>query len=116
MDVNVCVLGKTAVPDRVKMKVPMKKAALWEKLGETEVRSIDDCKVSDAETGIEAVDRFLRSIDLYRVDIFELNTFARKLEAMRNQGLEDYCSRLEREQPDSLEQAVYSMDTGGAAT
>ena len=26
MDVNVCVLGKTAVPDRVKMKFPMKKA------------------------------------------------------------------------------------------
>ena len=51
MDVNICVLGKTAVPDRVKLKFPMKKAALWEKLWETEAKSIDDCRVSDAETG-----------------------------------------------------------------
>lgn len=111
MDVNVCVLGRTAVPDRVKMKFPMKKAALWEKLWETEAKSIDDCKVSDAETGIEAVDRFLRGIDLYRVDIFELNTFARKLESMQKRELADYCGRLEQERPDSLETAIYSMDT-----
>ena len=116
MDVNVCVLGRTAVPDRVKMKFPMKKAALWEKLWETEAKSIDDCKVSDAETGIAAVDRFLRSIDLYRVNIFELNTFARKLESMQKRELEDYCGRLEQEHPDSLETAIYSLDTGGAGT
>ena len=116
MDVNVCVLGRTAVPDRVKMKFPMKKAALWEKLWETEAKSIDDCKVSDAETGIAAVDRFLRSIDLYSVDIFELNTFARKLESMQKRELEDYCGRLEQEHPDSLETAIYSLDTGGAGT
>lgn len=116
MDVNVCVLGRTTVPDRVKMRFPMKKAALWEKLWETKAKSINDCRVSDAETGIEAVDRFLRSIDLYRVDIFELNTFARKLEAMQKRELEDYCGRLEQERPDSLETAICSLDTGGVAT
>ena len=116
MDVNVCVLGKTAVPDRVEMKFPVKKADIWQKLWETEAKSIDDCRVSDAETGIAAMDRFLRGIDLYRVDIFELDTFARKLEAMRQRELEDYCSRLERERPTSLKQAVYGTDTGVAVT
>lgn len=112
MDVNVCVLGKTAVPDRVKMEFPMKKAVLWEKLWETKAKSIDDCRVSDAETGIDAVDRFLRSIDLYRVDIFELNTFARKIEAMQKKERENDCGRLERERP----AAVHRIDTGGMTT
>lgn len=116
MNVNVCVLGKTAVPDRVKMKFPVKKADLWQELWETKAASLDGCRVSDAETGIATVDRFLKSIDLYRVDIFELNTFARKLEAMRKQDLADYCGRLEQERPESLKQAVYSMDTGGVST
>ena len=116
MDVNLCVWNRTEAPDFVKMKLPVKKAALWEKLWETEAESISDCKVSDAETGIAAVDRFLRSIDLYRVDIFELNTFARKLESMQKRELEDYCGRLEQERPDSLETAIYSMDTEATVT
>ena len=53
---------------------------------------------------------------MYRVDIFELNTFARKLESMQKRELEDYCGRLEQEHPDSLETAIYSLDTGGAGT
>lgn len=111
MNVNLYVWNRTEVPDLVKMKLPLKKAVLWERLWETKVENLNDCKVSDAETGIDAVDSFLSGIDLYRVDIFELNAFARKLESMQKRELEDYCSRLEREHPDSLEKAIYSMDT-----
>ena len=73
---------------------------------------MDQRRVSNAETGIEAVERFLRSIDLYRVDIFELNTFARKIEAMQKRERENDCGRLERGCP----AAVHRIDTEGAAT
>ena len=111
MDVNLCVMDRAARQGKVSIRPPAEKNTLWQKLWETKAKSIDDCKVSDAETGIEAVDRFLRGIDLYRVDIFELNTFARKLESMQKRELADYCGRLEQERPDSLETAIYSMDT-----
>lgn len=108
MDVNVCVLGRMAVPGRIGMRLPSEKGTLWQKLWETEAKSLDDCKVSGVETGIEAVDRFLRGIDLYRVDIFELNVFARKLEDMREREKQEYGRRLEQERPDSLKAAIYS--------
>lgn len=111
MDVNVCVLGKTAASGRTKMQYPAKKSG-FEQKNWIKTTGMDQRKVSDAETGIKAVDRFLRSIDLYRVDIFELNTFARKIEAIQKKEREDDCSRLERERP----AAVQRIDTGGAAT
>ena len=115
MDVNICVLDKTTVSGRTKMQFPAKKSGFGQK-NWIKTTGMDQRRVSNAETGIEAVERFLRSINLYRVDIFEQNTFARKLEAMQKRELEDYCGRRERERPASLEQAIYSIDTGGAAT
>ena len=51
-------------------------------------------------------------MEVYRVDIFELNTFARKIEAMQKRERENDCGRLERGCP----AAVHRIDTEGAAT
>ncbi len=111
MDVNICVMGKTTVSGRTKMQFPAKKSGFGQK-NWIKTTGMDQRRVSNAETGIEAVERFLRSIDLYRVDIFELNTFARKIEAMQKRERENDCGRLERGCP----AAVHRIDTEGAAT
>ncbi len=116
MNVNICVMDRAAKQGKVNVRLPAEKSTLWQKLWETKAKSLDGCRISDAETGIAAADRFLRSVDLYRVDIFELNAFARKLDSMMEREKQEYCRRLEQEPPNSLKAAIYSAKMEVQAT
>ncbi len=116
MNVSICVMDRAARQGKVSIRLPAEKNTLWQKLWETKAKSLDDCHISDVETGIAAVDRFLRGIDFYRVDIFELNAFARKLDGMREREKQEYGRRLEQEPPNSLKAAIYSTKMEVQAT
>ena len=116
MNVSICVMDRAARQGKVNGRLPAEKNDLWQKLWETKAKSLDDCLISNAETGVAAADRFLRSVDLYRVDIFELNTFARKLDGMMEREKLEYCRRLEQEPPNSLKAAIYSAKMEVSAT
>ncbi len=116
MNVNICVMDRAARQGKVNVRLPAEKNDLWQKLWETKAKSLDDCLISNAETGVAAADRFLRSVDLYRVDIFELNTFARKLDGMMEREKLEYCRRLEQEPPNILKAAIYSAKMEVQAT
>lgn len=92
---------------RVRLILPATEPDIWMALQKTEMTSLDDCEIFDVECEFEAVDCFLKSLNLAKADIFELNTFAGMLSKMRERELEEYCERLKNTRMNSLKEAIY---------
>ena len=59
MNVSICVMDRAARQGKVNVRLPAEKNDLWQKLWETKAKSLDDCLISNAETGGLRVPIFL---------------------------------------------------------
>lgn len=93
----------------VKLVLPVEENEIWIALEKTEMESLDDCEISDVECDVEEAQEFLCSLEISRVNIFELNVFAGLLSALPEDELMLYREKLKDKQPKSLEEAIYEI-------
>ena len=93
----------------VRLVLPVEENEIWIALEKTEMESLDDCEISDVECDVEEAQEFLCSLEISRVNIFELNVFAGLLSALPEDELMLYREKLKDKQPKSLEEAIYEI-------
>ena len=93
----------------VRLVLPVEENEIWIALEKTEMESLDDCEISDVECDVEEAQEFLCSLEISRVNIFELNVFAGLLSALPEDELMLYREKLKDKQPKSLEEAIYGI-------
>ena len=93
----------------VRLVLPVEENEIWIALQKAEMESLDDCEISDVECDVEEAQEFLCSLEISRVNIFELNVFAGLLSALPEDELRLYREKLKDKQPKSLEEAIYEI-------
>ncbi|BFL17568.1 hypothetical protein K190097F3_30690 [Enterocloster clostridioformis] len=93
----------------VRLVLPVEENEIWIALQKAEMESLDDCEISDVECDVEEAQEFLCSLEISRVNIFELNVFAGLLSALPEDELMLYREKLKDKQPKSLEEAIYEI-------
>lgn len=93
----------------VRLVLPVEENEIWIALQKAEMESLDDCEISDVECDVEEAQEFLCSLEISRVNIFELNVFAGLLSALPEDELMLYRKKLKDQQPKSLEEAIYEI-------
>lgn len=93
----------------VRLVLPVEENEIWIALEKTEMESLDDCEISEVECNVEEAQEFLCSLEISRVNIFELNVFAGLLSALPEDELMLYREKLKDKQPKSLEEAIYEI-------
>ena len=89
----------------VRLVLPVEENEIWIALQKAEMESLDDCEISDVECDVEEAQEFLCSLEISRVNIFELNV----LSALPEDELMLYREKLKEKQPKSLEEAIYEI-------
>lgn len=93
----------------VRLVLPVEENEIWIALQKAEMESLDECEISDVECDVEEAQEFLCSLEISRVNIFELNVFAGLLSALPEDELMLYREKLKDKQPKSLEEAIYEI-------
>ena len=93
----------------VRLVLPVEENEIWIALQKAEMESLDECEISDVECDVEEAQEFLRSLEISKANIFELNVFAGLLSALPEDELMLYREKLKDKQPKSLEEAIYEI-------
>lgn len=93
----------------VRLVLPTDESEIWIALEKTEMESLDDCEVLNVECDILEAKKFINTLDLSKISVFELNVFAGLLSALPKDELSDYCKKLKEKKPKTLEEAIYEL-------
>lgn len=91
----------------VRLTLPAEENEIWMAMQKAEMESVDDCELSEVCCDYQEADNFLNGLEIWDVDIFTLNQYAKLLESMTETERVNHHTLLAEKNPKSLKEVLF---------